>query len=100
MTPPVDQRRSSPTRPGDLLAAVRTACRVRHYSIRTEAAYSSWVKRYCLFHRDAEGRPRHPEAMGTTEVSAFLAYLAEDRQVASSTQNQALASILFLYDAV
>lgn len=82
-----------------LLDAVRSACRVRHYSLRTEAAYVSWAKRYCLFHRDADGWPRHPATMGEAEVAAFLAHLAEDRGVASSTQNQALAALLFLYDA-
>ena len=88
-----------PDAPG-LLAAVRSACRLRHYSIRTETAYASWARRYCLFHRDADGRPRHPEAMGAPEVVAFLGHLAEGRNVASSTQNQALAALLFLYDAV
>ena len=83
-----------------LLGAVRSACRLRHYSIRTETAYASWAKRFCLFHRDRAGRPRHPETMGEADVVAFLAHLAEDRRVASSTQNQALAALLFLYDAV
>lgn len=83
-----------------LLDAVRTACRVRHYSIRTETAYASWAKRFCLFHRDPDGRPRHPDTMAEPEVAAFLAHLAEDRNVASSTQNQALAAILFLYGHV
>ena len=89
-----------PPSSGRLLAALRTACRVRHYSLRTEAAYASWARRFCLFHRAADGRPRHPETMGEPEVAAFLAHLAEDRRVAASTQNQALAAILFLYDAV
>lgn len=90
----------SPATPAPrLLDVVRSACRVRHYSLRTEAAYVSWAKRYCLFHRDADGRPRHPATMGEAEVAAFLAHLAEDRGVASSTQNQALAALLFLYDA-
>ena len=91
---------SDPDRPGALLDAVRSACRLRHYSVRTEAAYTSWVKRFALFHRDEAGRPRHPEAMGEPEVAAFLGHLAEDRRVAASTQNQALAALLFLYDAV
>ena len=109
-TPP----RSDPSAPGadapgadapgtdapGLLAAVRSACRLRHYSIRTEAAYASWARRFCLFHRDADGRPRHPGTMAEPEVAAFLGHLAEDRGVASSTQNQALAALLFLYDAV
>ena len=86
--------------PPPLLHAVRSACRLRHYAIRTEAAYSSWAKRFCLFHRDADGRPRHPNDMGEPEVAAFLAHLAVDRHVAASTQNQALAALLFLYDAV
>ena len=83
-----------------LLDAVRTACRIRHYSIRTETAYASWARRFCLFHRDAAGRARHPATLDEADVAAFLAHLAETRQVASSTQNQALAAILFLYDAV
>ena len=38
-----------------LLDAVRSACRVRHYSIRTETAYTSWARRFCRFHRGADG---------------------------------------------
>jgi integron integrase len=35
--------------------------------------------------------------MGKPEIEAFLTYLAVDRRVAASTQNQALNAILFLY---
>jgi len=35
--------------------------------------------------------------MGTAEVEKFLTYLATQRHVSSSTQNQALSAILFLY---
>ena len=94
-----DDPSSSPP-PGSLLAAVRSACRVRHYALRTEAAYASWARRFCLFHRDPDGRPRHPATLGGPEVAAFLGHLAETRRVAASTQNQALAALLFLYDAV
>ena len=90
----------APPDPSDapaLLDAVRSACRLRHYSVRTETAYASWAKRFCLYHRDPDGRPRHPETMAEPEVAAFLGHLAEDRRVASSTQNQALAAVLFLY---
>ena len=90
----------APPDPSDapaLLDAVRSACRLRHYSVRTETAYASWAKRFCLYHRDPDGRPRHPETMAEPEVVAFLGHLAEDRRVASSTQNQALAAVLFLY---
>ncbi len=75
-----------------LLDRVREACRVRHYSRRTEQAYAQWVKRFVLFH----GK-RHPSAMGAAEVSAFLSHLAVAGRVAASTQNQALAALVFLY---
>jgi integron integrase len=68
------------------------ALRSRHYSRRTEEAYVSWIKRFIFFH----GK-RHPETMGAEEVNAFLSYLATDRNVSASTQNQALGALLFLY---
>ena len=86
--------------PTKLLDHVRLACRLRHYSYRTEQTYCGWVRRFCLFHRDADGRPRHPSELGTDHVTAFLAYLATERDVAASTQNQALNALVFLYQAV
>ncbi|NOR40173.1 MAG: tyrosine-type recombinase/integrase [Gammaproteobacteria bacterium] len=77
------------------LNEVIRAVRVRHYSIRTEQAYVGWIKRYILFH----GK-RHPRDMGDEEVGAFLSFLAMDRNVAASTQNQALNALVFLYKAV
>ncbi|MCW8924053.1 MAG: integron integrase, partial [Gammaproteobacteria bacterium] len=70
-------------------------CRVKHYSIRTEQRYCDWIRRFILFH----GK-RHPSEMGKLEIEAFLSDLAVTRQVAASTQNQALAAILFLYKEV
>ena len=84
-----------PEDPSPFLRRVRGVIRVRHLSIRTEDAYAGWIKRFILFH----GK-RHPAAMGEAEVAAFLTHLAVDRQVASSTQNQALNALVFLYDAV
>lgn len=78
-----------------LLDQIRAALRLRHYSYRTEQAYVHWAKRYILFH----GK-RHPEQMGAAEVEAFLSALATERQVSASTQNQALAALLFLYREV
>ena len=65
------------------------------YSLRTEHPYLHWIRQYILFHRK-----RHPAEMGATEVAAFLSHLATARNVAASTQNQALAAILFLYKGV
>jgi integron integrase len=78
-----------------LLDAVRDAIRVRHYSRRTEKAYVCWIRRYILFH----GK-RHPAEMGADEVSRFLSSLAIEGNVSPSTQNQALAALLFLYTRV
>ena len=75
-----------------LLDRVRQALRMRHYSRRTEEAYVHWIKRYVIFHRKA-----HPTSLGAVDVSAFLTWLAEDRRVSASTQNQALSAVLFLY---
>jgi len=74
-----------------LLDQVRDALRVRHYSLRTEDSYLQWIKRFILFHNK-----RHPLEMGEQEITAFLTYLAVNKHVAPSTQNQALAAILFL----
>ncbi len=78
-----------------LLDQVRQAIRTRHYSYRTEEAYIGWIRRFVRFHHE-----RDPAEMGAAEVSRFLTSLAVDRQVAASTQNQALAAVLFLYKDV
>jgi len=74
---------------------VREIIRKKHYSIHTENAYADWTKRFILFH----GK-RHPQEMGETEISQFLTHLAVDRNVAASTQNQALNALVFLYKQV
>ena len=79
--------RSSP-----FLDSVRSALRVKHYSIRTERAYVGWIRRFILFH----GK-RHPEEMGEREVVEFLSHLAGSRRVAPGAQNQAFNALLFLY---
>ncbi len=75
-----------------LLEEVRDQMRTRHYSYRTEQTYLQWIKQFILFH----GK-RHPSLLGSEEISSFLTYLAVKRTVAASTQNQALAALLFLY---
>ena len=78
-----------------LVDQVRDAIRTRHYSYRTEEAYVGWIRRFILFH----GK-RHPVQMGPPEITQFLTALAVDRHVSASTQNQALAAVLFLYQQV
>lgn len=83
--------RSSPR----LLDRVRDAARLRHLSRRTEKAYVGWIRRFIVFHEK-----RHPVDMGQAEITAYLSALATRGGVASSTQNQALAALLFLYRIV
>jgi integron integrase len=78
-----------------LLDQVRDVIRKRHYSIRTEQAYADWIRRFILFHKK-----QHPKDMGEKEISQFISHLATDRNVAASTQNQALNAIVFLYKQV
>jgi integron integrase len=78
-----------------LLEQVRARLRERRYSRRTEEAYVFWIRRYVLFH----GR-RHPRDLGASEVRDFLSALATRDRVAASTQNQALAALIFLYERV
>jgi len=78
--------------PPRLMEQVRDRIRARHLSYRTEKTYLYWIRRYIRFHG-----MRHPRDMAAPEIELFLTSLAVDNQVAASTQNQALAAILFLY---
>jgi len=78
-----------------LLDQVRIRLRYLHYSIKTEQSYLQWIRRFILFHNK-----RHPKNMGADEISAYLNYLATKRNVAASTQNQALNAIVFLYKQI
>ncbi len=91
-----EQDRISHANNGDsVLERVRAAIRGRHYSIRTEKSYIDWIQRYILFHNR-----RNPDAMSGKEINEFLSHLALKENAASSTQNQALCAIIFLYKHV
>jgi len=81
--------------PPRLLDALRDHIRFLHYSLRTERAYVQWTRRFIRYHGI-----RHPKDLGPRDVVAFLGSLARERGVSSSTQNQALAALLFLYKQV
>ncbi|CAN0039251.1 unnamed protein product [Discosporangium mesarthrocarpum] len=89
----MDSQPDSP--PPKLLDRVRIALRRRRRSLRTEQAYVGWIRRFIHYHG-----VRHPDEMGTTEVVEFLSWLAVERRVAASTQNQAHSALVFLYREV
>lgn len=75
-----------------LMDRIEETMHLLHYSPRTQTAYRRWILRYIHFHDT-----KHPSTMAGKEVTAFLTYLASRLKVAASTQNQALAALLFLY---
>lgn len=75
-----------------LLDAVRDALRTRHYAYRTEKTYLHWIRQYARF-----VQPVHPREAGADGVKRFLTHLATEKQVSATTQNQALAALIFLY---
>jgi integron integrase len=79
-------------RPPGLIKRYREELQARHYARRTVDTYVQWLRRFLRFHQ-----LRHPREMGSAEVNAFLTHLAVEGQVSASTQNQALAALLFLY---
>ncbi len=86
--PPTD----SPSLIRPLGQRAREAMRLRHLSPRTEDAYLGWMRRYHEFNDRKD-----PVLFGAEQVTAFLSHLATDIEVSASTQNQALAALLFLY---
>jgi len=78
-----------------LLKKLIAGLRMGHYAYRTEQSYSDWVCRFLAYFPGKD-----PLQMGNREVFSFLEYLALQRKVASSTQNQALNALVFLYEKV
>ena len=83
------------TQPRSLIEVYREALASRHYARRTIGTYERRLRRFLRFHQ-----LRHPREMGSLEINAFLTHLAVNEQVSASTQNQALAALLFLYKRV
>lgn len=75
--------------------AIERVCALRRYSRRTAEAYVHWARHFVVHNHG-----RHPADLGAGAVSDFLSDLALRRQVAASTQNQAMQALLFLYEAV
>ena len=79
-------------KPIELPEQVRDCIRTRHLAFRTEKTYLYWIRHFLWFHE-----LKHPRELGAEEVGAFLTSLAVNNRVSASTQNQALAAVLFLY---
>ena len=78
-----------------LVQQVRNEIRRRNYSYRTEQSYVRWIIRLVKF-----CGTKHPLDIEPEEITEFLNHLSINRNVAASTQNQALCAIVFLYHKV
>ncbi|MDZ7765835.1 MAG: site-specific integrase [Melioribacteraceae bacterium] len=83
-----------PTKP-KLLDQVRHVLRRERYSKKTEEAYTKWIREFIIYHNK-----QHPKKLSKKHIENFLTHLAVDRQVAPSTQTQALSALVFLYKKV
>jgi integron integrase len=86
------ENQATAPKPKKLLGQVDDTIKTLHYSPRTGETYKHWIRQFILFHNK-----RHPNEMREPEIAAFLVHLAQDEKVSSSTQTQALSSLLFLY---
>ena len=77
------------------MESVRSICRLRGYSLRTEETYLHWIRRYIYFNEK-----RHPKDCGSDEVVAFLSHLVNENHVSVNTQKVALNAVVFLYKHV
>ncbi len=67
------------------------ALQTRHYSIRTVESYTFWIKDFLRSYHN------NFESLGQKEINEFLTNLAVKEHVSASTQNQALAALLFYF---
>jgi integron integrase len=68
------------------------ALRLRHRSLSTEKTYLYWARMLCQYLKGAS-----PHTLNNSHFTNFISYLAVERKVSASTQNQAFNAILFFY---
>ncbi|MCE1197048.1 integron integrase [bacterium] len=83
---------AAPDQSSPFMRRYLTALSARHYSDRTKESYSKWLSRFI-----AANKGKNPATMGGADINAFLSHLATCENVSASTQNQALAALLFFF---
>ena len=84
----------------DIINKAKEAMRLKHYSYATERSYIGWVKRFYAYLKEAAKNGAGGNRLCSEEVRNFLSYLAVEKRVSSSTQNQAFNALLFLFREV
>lgn len=93
MTTPIQPQ--APGQPPKLREVFIARIRAKHYAHSTEKVYWGWIREFCKHHPGM-----HPRDLQPAHIEDFLSHLATARNVSASTQNQALAALLFLYREV
>ena len=72
------------------LRKINEALTTRHYSEHTKISYKKWVEDFLIVNHGKEN-------IGEREINEYLKNLALKKNVSASTQNQALAALLFYF---
>lgn len=72
--------------------SMKRLMRLKHLSYRTEQTYLRWLRDFYI-----NTKPLAPSKLDPDHLKKYLTYLAVDRRVAKSTQNQAFNALLFFY---
>lgn len=76
---------------------MREILRLKHYSYKTERSYTDWVRRFYYYINEVKKKNTQTEKLSSDDVRNYLSYLAINKKVSASTQNQAFNSLLFLF---
>ena len=83
-----------------IIEKMREALRIKHYSYKTERSYIDWAKRFYYYMRNVKGNDFQTKPLQSDDVREFLSYLAINKRVSASTQNQAFNALLFLFRVI
>ena len=75
-----------------VIAELAAEIKTRHYSRKTLKTYAHWSRQFQGFLKN-----KSPKSLSSTDVKEYLTYLAVQRRVSASTQNQAFNALLFLF---
>lgn len=71
--------------------------RIKHYSYKTERSYLNWIKRFFYYLNEVKRKNLERQELSSDDVRDYLTYLAINKKVSASTQNQAFNALLFLF---
>jgi integron integrase len=95
--PNVTQAIEGETDISDIIEKTRKVMRIRHYSYRTEKTYIDWIRKFSKYIERTMHNTDLCRNYESNDISNYLSYLALNKRVSASTQNQAFNALLFLF---